>query len=208
MPYASFPEHSVTLSGDDIVVLYTDGLVEVRGEPLDEGLERLAAAVRGAHSPDAACDRAMGQLLTPEGSADDVALVAAQCTSVPERLSMRLPADPTVLADMRHMLRRWLAKVGAGVEDVGAITLACGEACANAIEHAYSPALAAFEVSGDARCGLVTVAVRDSGNWRPPRGENRGRGLTIMEATMDDVEVRPTESGTEVVMQRRLRGAE
>ncbi len=208
MPYAGFPEQSVMLPGEDIVVLYTDGLVEVRGEALEQGLERLVEAVRHADSPDAVCDRALESLVAPGGGGDDLAIVATQSASISERLSMRLPADPTVLADVRLMLRRWLHHLGAGGDDIGAIMLACGEACANAIEHAYSPAIAAFELSGDARGDVVTLAVRDSGKWRSPRGEHRGRGLTIMEATMDDVEVKPTADGTEVVMRRRLRGAE
>jgi anti-sigma regulatory factor (Ser/Thr protein kinase) len=137
---------------------------------------------------------------------DDVAMVALRHTAVPDELEMTFPADPTVLADVRQMLRRWIHQFGAGREDVGAVTLACGEACANAIEHAYSPGRASFELQASAERGVVTVAVRDSGRWRPPRGENRGRGLMIIKASMDDVEIRPSPSGTEVLMSRRLRG--
>jgi len=84
------------------------------------------------------------------------------------------------------------------------ITLACGEACANAIEHAYSPAPAFFELEASAEDGHITLAVRDIGRWRAPRGENRGRGLKIMESVMDVVEVNATSPGTEVLMRRRL----
>jgi anti-sigma regulatory factor (Ser/Thr protein kinase) len=95
--------------------------------------------------------------------------------------------------------------MGAEPDESGAIVLACGEACANAIEHAYSPASASFELEATNSDGLVELAVRDAGRWRAPRGGNRGRGLTIMEATMDQLEVRQTASGTEVVMRRRLK---
>jgi anti-sigma regulatory factor (Ser/Thr protein kinase) len=144
--------------------------------------------------------------VSPESAEDDVAMVALRHTAVPDELAMTFPADPTVLADVRQMLRRWIHQFGAGREDVGAVTLACGEACANAIEHAYSPGRASFELEARADRGVVKVAVRDSGRWRPPRGENRGRGLMIMKASMDEVEIRPSANGTEVLMSRRLRG--
>ncbi len=36
-------------------------------------------------------------------------------------------------------------------------------------------------------------------------GEDRGRGLPLMRALMDEVEVETTEAGTSVVLRRRLR---
>jgi anti-sigma regulatory factor (Ser/Thr protein kinase) len=88
------------------------------------------------------------------------------------------------------------------------IALAANEACANAIEHAYPPGPASFElraqVVGDGDEAEVVITVRDSGRWRPPRGESRGRGLTIVDEAMDDLEIKQTEAGTEIVMRRRL----
>jgi anti-sigma regulatory factor (Ser/Thr protein kinase) len=84
------------------------------------------------------------------------------------------------------------------------VTIAVSEACANAIEHAYSPAPASFEVHAWGQNGEITVAVRDQGQWRASRGQNRGRGLSIMAAAMDDVQIDRGSSGTEVVMRRRL----
>ena len=93
-----------------------------------------------------------------------------------------------------------------GVESVYRnIVLAANEACANAIEHAYSPAPAEFEVAATRDEDQVRVIVSDSGSWRSPRGENRGRGLRIIEAAMDELEIDAGEAGTRVVMRRRLR---
>ena len=50
----------------------------------------------------------------------------------------------------------------------------------------------------------MQISVRDFGVWRERRGEDRGRGLTIMEGMMDDVEVSRTSQGTTVRMSRRL----
>jgi anti-sigma regulatory factor (Ser/Thr protein kinase) len=46
--------------------------------------------------------------------------------------------------------------------------------------------------------------VRDSGRWREKRGEERGRGLSIIEELMDEVTVERDEAGTLIVMRRRL----
>jgi serine phosphatase RsbU (regulator of sigma subunit)/anti-sigma regulatory factor (Ser/Thr protein kinase) len=203
--YATYEETETTLEGGDIALLYTDGLIEVRGESLTDGLERLRAAAEGASSPERLCQELVRTLVPRDGAADDVALVALQSAPIPERLRLRFPADPVVLAQMRHMLRRWLHDAGAGSDDIGTITLACGEACANAIEHAYSPVPSSFELEASRDDRLVTLSVRDAGRWRAPRGENRGRGLTIIEAAMDEVDIRPASNGTEVLMRRRLR---
>jgi anti-sigma regulatory factor (Ser/Thr protein kinase) len=50
----------------------------------------------------------------------------------------------------------------------------------------------------------MTFVVTDVGRWREPRGHDRGRGLTIIRAAMDEVEVNSSEAGTEIIMQRRI----
>jgi anti-sigma regulatory factor (Ser/Thr protein kinase) len=84
------------------------------------------------------------------------------------------------------------------------VTIAVNEACTNAIEHAYSPVPAAFEVSARTEDGDLIVIVRDTGRWRTPRGQDRGRGLRIIEAAMNEVQLNRSPGGTELVMRRRL----
>jgi anti-sigma regulatory factor (Ser/Thr protein kinase)/putative methionine-R-sulfoxide reductase with GAF domain len=206
VPNPEFPEITVQLAPEETVLLYTDGLIEVRGESLHEGLERLAREARGALSADGLCQQVIHALVPRGGAEDDVAVVALQNAPIPTEIAMRLPADPTVLTQVRRVLRRWLQQFDVEREDAAAITLACGEACANAIEHAYSPATAVFELDARLEDGVVTIAVRDSGQWRIPRGRHRGRGLRIIESSMDEIDVHPSPTGTEVVMRRRLKG--
>jgi anti-sigma regulatory factor (Ser/Thr protein kinase) len=52
--------------------------------------------------------------------------------------------------------------------------------------------------------GLVTLTVRDTGRWRAPRGPRRGRGLKIIAAAVDELDLRTSDAGTEVVMRHRL----
>jgi anti-sigma regulatory factor (Ser/Thr protein kinase) len=188
-----------------MIVMYTDGLVERRGRALASGIEDLLEIVRDVGSAELACRGAMRGLVPPEGLDDDVAMLVLHNLPVPARLRLQLRADPGTLADVRRVMRRWLRERGAEGDDVNEITLAVGEACANAIEHAYSPAPARFELEASESAGEVTIAVRDTGRWREARGDHRGRGLRIIQAAMGDVDLTSTSSGTEVVMRRRLR---
>lgn len=66
------------LGPDETVLLYTDGLVERRGESIDLGLERLAARV-GADGPlDDLCGLLYDELPDRGPEADDTALLAAR----------------------------------------------------------------------------------------------------------------------------------
>jgi anti-sigma regulatory factor (Ser/Thr protein kinase) len=202
--YGRVQEHELTLWPGEILVMYTDGLVERPGTPLTTSMEELAAVVGGVRSVDDLCRRAIARMIPPGDLRDDVAIVAIQSTDIADGLDLSLAADPKVLVEVRHLLRRWLRHHGANEAQTLEITLAVSEACTNAIEHAYSPAPAKFTLTAGAAEGRLTFVVSDAGHWRPPRGQDRGRGLTIVRAAMDDVEVNRSETGTEIVMHRRI----
>jgi anti-sigma regulatory factor (Ser/Thr protein kinase)/putative methionine-R-sulfoxide reductase with GAF domain len=204
VPFAAYHEVEATLAPGDTILLYTDGLVERRREPLTNGLERLRALAAVAVTADQLCQRITEQLVPPDGGDDDIALLALRVVPVEAAMSVRLAAEPQVLARMRRMLGRWLRTHGAQPSEVAAITLGCGEACANAIEHAYAPGPATFELEAAHADGVVTLTVRDTGHWRAPRGPHRGRGLKMIAAAVDELDLRTTDAGTEVVMRHRL----
>ncbi|UED86776.1 PP2C family protein-serine/threonine phosphatase [Streptomyces profundus] len=70
-------EASVHFGEGDTLVLYTDGLVERRGEDIDLGLARLADSLTRHHtlSPEALADALLADLLSHGGTEDDTALV-------------------------------------------------------------------------------------------------------------------------------------
>jgi GAF domain-containing protein/anti-sigma regulatory factor (Ser/Thr protein kinase) len=203
-----FGETSGTLEPGATLLLYTDGLVERRDMWVDEGLERLTleAAAAAGSTPDELCDRLLSALVPHGGGADDVALLALRLTPVSrDRLALRLPAEPDVLASLRRTLRPWLEGLGASDDEVYDMLVAVTEAAANAVEHAYGPVHATFEVEASAsEDAEVSVVVRDQGLWRPPRGHNRGRGTLLMQELTDALEVTTGATGTEVRMSRRL----
>jgi serine phosphatase RsbU (regulator of sigma subunit) len=75
-----YDTHEAPTGGHDMVVLYTDGLIERRGESLDVGLARLAdAASAGPADARAMCDHIVEELLEPpEQRYDDVTAVVAR----------------------------------------------------------------------------------------------------------------------------------
>jgi hypothetical protein len=60
-------------------VLYTDGLVERRDEPIDEGIARLVAALRVAPAPpQLVCEHLLGVMSAGIEMTDDAAIVVIQ----------------------------------------------------------------------------------------------------------------------------------
>jgi len=200
-----YHEEACPLPSGSTIVVYTDGVVEVGGESLDDGLERLrriAARVRGG--VEELCDTVIEEMVVDGRPSDDVAILAAYIAPLGERLLTRWPARAEALASIRHLLRRWLRHQGATDDEIYDVTVACQEACANAVEHAYAPGDEAFEVEAVRVDDGVEISVRDGGQWRRARGTHRGRGMPMMEALMDSVHVQHTAEGTVVVLRRTL----
>ena len=185
------------------MLLYTDGLVERRGEVIDAGIDRLAARLGETFTGAAdACERIVADL---GDLADDVALlVLARTPMAGERLYTVINAHPNRLSEVRRRLTAWLTAHGATRAEANDIVLAAHEAAMNAIEHAYGPSDAEIAVSAVRREDGVEIAVHDSGTWRDSRSEHRGRGRSIMSSLMDDVAIDSGPAGSTVRLRRHL----
>jgi serine phosphatase RsbU (regulator of sigma subunit)/anti-sigma regulatory factor (Ser/Thr protein kinase) len=203
---ASYEAVAFDLPSGSMVLLYTDGLIERPGESLDAGLSRLRSATQrsGDEDPETICSRLLEEFVATGPGADDAAILIVAVEQLSDPFRMRLPVDPDSIPVMRRVLTRWLDAAGASRMETEEITLACSEACANAVEHAYGPGGIDYEVEAASVDDEVTVAVRDAGQWRDPRGTNRGRGMLLMEGLMDKVDVGRSDSGTVVRLSRRL----
>jgi PAS domain S-box-containing protein len=201
----TYREAEYPLDPGSTLLLYTDGLVERRDAAIDDGLERLAQSAAAQHDGlEQLCDSLLAAL-GPTGD-DDVALLALHPMRLsPGQLRLTVRAEPRVLGKLRQTLGRWLEQAGVGKQESREVILACNEAVANAIEHAYGPADGSVELDARMSDGAISVRIRDHGSWREPRGTNRGRGLGLIENFMDSVEVvkRP-EGGTDVLITRKL----
>jgi anti-sigma regulatory factor (Ser/Thr protein kinase) len=207
--HVHYEERHVELEPGAALLLYTDGLVERPGEPLETGLDRLVATVGTDYGDLEHLGDALVDAMLPEGTGDDDAALLVFCAMpLGDTLVARFPAEIESIPLMRRLLGRWLDGAGATRADVDDLTLASAEAAANAIEHAYGLEPGVVELRASvAGAGAVAVAIRDFGTWRAPRGTHRGRGLLLMEGLADEVEVTRSDEGTTVELSRRI-GAE
>jgi anti-sigma regulatory factor (Ser/Thr protein kinase) len=208
LPFGGYVAGEAMIKPGSTVLLYTDGLVEERGMSLDDGLERLRQAIqRAPEEAGAMCDYLLAEVPPGGAAGDDVAVLATRLVPVDlTKLELRLPAEPESLVLMRRSLERWLSALAVPEDVAREIMVACGEACMNAVEHAYPPGDATFVVKALNLGGTVEVIVRDFGFWRPPRpGSDRGRGLELMRRLTDSMKVVPAPEGTTVHLLRAVR---
>ena len=187
------PETVVDFPPGTALVLYTDGLVERRDEGVDVGLQGLRDAI-------------VGSCLAPPSDDDVTALFVRAESELGSSARFTLSPDGDALGALRRMLRRWLTEGGASGDDVAAITMAANEAWENAIEHAHAFAPVPIGVGFERRDDEVFITVHDAGGSPTESDPDRGRGLTLMQALMDDASFSfGGRSGGSVLLRRRLR---
>ncbi|MGM1063978.1 SpoIIE family protein phosphatase [Saccharothrix sp. Mg75] len=194
-----YPEQDCELPEGATVVLYTDGLVERRDVPFDEGLDRLLAVVRdSAAAPPAELADIVADTLLADGRHDDVALVVTR--HLPRPLRSTLPALPPSLTVMRREVTAWAAAAGLSADALDDLQLALGEAAANVVDHAYADGTGDLEYELATTATGVHVTVRDHGRWRPPPADpgHRGRGVRIIRTLTEQVVFDRREDGTTV----------
>ncbi|HET6707333.1 SpoIIE family protein phosphatase [Amycolatopsis sp.] len=204
----SRPEATAVVPIGSLLMLYTDGLVERRREPLDDGMDRateVAHDTRDAELGDLAA-ALMDRLRPADGYEDDVALLLYR-RSIPP-LDFAFAAHPDHLASTRRWLRGWLENAALDPDLAQDVLVAAGEACANAVEHAYRDGTGATAHLAARLTGAhLVVTVTDRGHWKQPPPDNhvlRGRGVPMMEALADAVTIRRDATGTTVTLEWRI----
>jgi anti-sigma regulatory factor (Ser/Thr protein kinase)/anti-anti-sigma regulatory factor len=207
---------SNALAPGELILLYSDGLVERPDRTIAEGMAELAvvtadAAAGRSPAPDpatadppapdqAAADQAAAErvcqlsveLLTRAGHSDDVTALTAQWLADPvPPLHLSLPSARSSLTTARDAFVGWLRRLDATADDWEALHLAMVEVFTNAIEHAY-PREAPGTIELDASLesdGSVACLVTDHGTWRPPdpADADRGHGLMVAGHVVDEL---------------------
>lgn len=220
LPLASAPLSASNPSGrselpvGSFLLLYTDGLIERRGESLDDGLQRLAdvAATCVRLPAGEVCAALLAAMAPPGGYSDDVALVIVRPTGVTaDSFVTAVPVDLAHVRSTRHRLQAWLRACPLPLDEAfqSDVLLGIGEALINAIEHGSAHdkrGIVWLEVY--ARENGILASVSDSGRWitdfAPSRPEvSRGLGLKLMHGLSDDVKTVRTLLGTRVTMSFR-----
>jgi serine phosphatase RsbU (regulator of sigma subunit)/anti-sigma regulatory factor (Ser/Thr protein kinase)/anti-anti-sigma regulatory factor len=208
-----FPVRAEFLDVDDLILLYTDGLIERPGRPLvastAEFAEMAANIVGGQRGfviesslrpIDRICSETLELLLRSTGYSDDVTLLAAQRRTPPAALSLTVDATIRAARTVRSRLRQWLSETGADDDDISDVVHAISEFVENAVEHGYATDVAdgvvvEASLSGD---GYLHASVTDRGRWKDHlEGETgRGRGLAMAEALVSEAHVSHGAEGT------------
>lgn len=204
------PQASTTLTPGSTLLLYTDGLVERRTAPIDEGIARVGEVVTESMQlpVDSVADVVLRELAPSTGYDDDVAMVVYRRQQAPLIIETDATADR--LHDIRHIVAGWLQAAGVGAELVTDVVLAIDEACANSIEHAYRDAEpGSLCVDSEIRNGELHIRIVDRGSWKIPSNAptTRGRGLPLIKAVSAEVDFDGTDSGTTVEMMFHLPAA-
>ena len=204
-----YEERTAALPPGTMALLYTDGLVERRGERLEDGLGRLRAAAAGGGTAEAMCERVL-EAAQIQSADDDVTLVVVRGEPVIGPVArLKLAPDRDALVSLRRVLARWLQEAGAERDEANDLVMAANEAWQNALEHGTGFARTTVDVDLERAGEQVTITVRDPGSplasQRPPGDPDRGRGIELMRALADEVTLELAPQGSVVRLQRRLR---
>ncbi|MEV6597707.1 SpoIIE family protein phosphatase [Actinoplanes sp. NPDC051346] len=215
-----FGLHTEAVDTGDLILLYSDGILERPGVALSESRAELArtaaraAAGRALHDPgttaaERVCAQTVELMVRATGHRDDITLLAAQRVDPPSVLTLDLPAELSSLRTGRCALAEWLATVGAGDQDIFVLQHAIGELLTNAIEHGYDGVPDKDDVRLTVRltpAGEIGAEITDHGSWREPtRKSLRGRGLALTSQLVNDMRVVPGARGTVATIHHPLR---
>lgn len=184
---------TVDLAPGDVVLYYTDGLIERRDRGLRDGLVALTAVAAAITARDAA---GIGEELLSrlaDHPEDDVAVVvvrvpspldASERTRSPRRRRWSLPSEAASIGRARHAVVRTCQAWG--IEDAANAELVVSELVANAVLHGFGHVTLQLYDTGDG----LRIEVTDS-NPAPPvttdghPGRVGGFGMQIVERLAD-----------------------
>jgi anti-sigma regulatory factor (Ser/Thr protein kinase) len=194
-------QRQIDLTPGARVVLYTDGLVERRGEDLEKGIDALARRAGDLIGPVAGVPEQLVSEMLPDGPDDDVALLIARVDppSADEGLSCRLESIGEAVSEARHLVMTYLRDRDVPEPLVADAALVTSELVTNAVRYGRPP----IDLRARVEAHEVLVEVRDRAVYqprklRPGSDDENGRGLQIVAALADRWGTRPTEQGKAV----------
>ncbi|MGW1541323.1 SpoIIE family protein phosphatase [Streptomyces sp. NPDC002309] len=188
-----------------LLALYTDGLIECRGQDIEDGMRRLGTAL--AHprqSLEELCDRAM-EPFADKAAYDDVTLLLVRTRALASHhvASWTLPVDRTAARHARNLAAGQLAEWGLeGIEDATKVIVS--ELVTNAVRHGSGPIRLRL-----IRHQVLTCEVFDTDGCSPRQrrahiGDENGRGLLLVSHLSHRWGYRPAPGGKIVWAEQRL----
>jgi signal transduction histidine kinase/CheY-like chemotaxis protein len=213
-PDVARPVATTALPPGATLVLYTDGLIERRGEPLDVSLQTLREIVTPiGHLPTPLLrDRLVGSLNAGRARRDDAVLVLVRPVGASERqLTYVLRAEAEQVRAARHTVQAWLRQFSIDSERADGFVVAVNEAITNAVDHGSRRPSDVVTIEAAIDGTRLLVCVSDRGQWssdtRATGALGRGRGLALMHLLCDRVETSIARSGSTCTVELDLAGS-
>jgi anti-sigma regulatory factor (Ser/Thr protein kinase) len=188
----AFESFELEVEEGSVLILYTDGLIESRGEDISEGIARLSRMLSGGPvqehpgtpaTLEEACDSIIDDLDSRTASQpdDDVALLMAKLGGLPQgsAASWTFPAQTYAVRRAREVVRRTLYEWGLdALED--ASVLLVSELVTNSMRYARGP-IGVRMVRGSSLLVEVSDPLPDPPRERRPLPEDEGgRGIRLV----------------------------
>ncbi|MFD9207961.1 SpoIIE family protein phosphatase [Streptomyces sioyaensis] len=176
-----FEEIEVELPDGALLALYTDGLVESRDHPLDEGLQAFRRALSGADRPlEDACDHVLSAMNTSHGE-DDIALLMARVQGLPKDAvgDWSLAPEARSVARARELTRDQLTDWGLqGLVDT--TELLVSELVTNALRHGHGEIRLRLLLDRTLVCEVWDADLAQPRRRRARDTDEGGRGLQLV----------------------------
>lgn len=187
-----------------LLCLYTDGLVERRGWPIDDGIEHLCKAIKDSE-PEACCAAAMAALADVRPPSDDIALLIIRREQ--QAAGELVIADPAVrrtnplATPVRWSGRHAVVTMPAEID----VTTAGDLYDLLASVAAQSPEVVTVDMTGNAFCdsaGLNSLArarrllMRDNGELRVALGDSPSRRIFELAGLHELIAIFPDVDGS------------
>ncbi|WP_243716907.1 ATP-binding protein [Actinomadura sp. KC345] len=125
------------------------------------------------------------------------------------RFSLSLPREALSIPVVRRVVGDALRGLGVTEDCVDDVLVAASEACTNVVQHVRTAG--EYQVTGHVDDGACVLKIMDRGRGPRPAPEDRGvlgesgRGLRIMRALVDDLDIDSSpDRGTVVRLRKRL----
>ncbi|WP_371872323.1 SpoIIE family protein phosphatase [Streptomyces caniferus] len=176
-----FEEIEVELPDGALLALYTDGLVESRHHPLEEGLQAFRTALSHADRPlEDACDQVLSAMDTSHGE-DDIALLMARVHGLPKDAvgDWSLAPEARSVARARELARDQLTDWGLQ-ELVDTTELLVSELVTNALRHGHGEIRLRLLLDRTLVCEVWDADLAQPRRRRARDTDEGGRGLQLV----------------------------
>ncbi|MDF2143724.1 SpoIIE family protein phosphatase [Knoellia sp. p5-6-4] len=181
------PVQTIKLDVGEVLLTFTDGLLERRSSTLGDGERRLLEVLDAVSSdnPRSVCQAVLEAMAASGGFEDDCALLAVGRTSLEHRrATLMVPPLPEAVRPARDWARSQLMLWGIQEDAQFAVVTGLSELVTNVVLHAGTDAHVSLELDGS----RLTCSVSDTGSRGLPTtasqggSATRGRGLRLVQS--------------------------